>query len=60
MSDYIESVLVKKTTESDVISKDEDNIEINSLIMKQIKSLQKTAKNNNIPLSKIINQLKSE
>jgi hypothetical protein len=60
MSDYIESVLVKKTAEEDVISKEDETTEINPLIIKQIESLIKSAKTNNIPLSKIINKLKSE
>lgn len=60
MSDYIESVLVKKATEEDVISKEDETTEINPLIAKQIESLIKSAKTNNIPLSKIINKFKSE
>lgn len=60
MSDYIESVLVKKATEEDVISKEDETTEINPLIVKQIESLIKSAKTNNIPLSKIINKFKSE
>jgi hypothetical protein len=60
MNDYIESVLVKKTDDSDVLNKDEDKGELNPLIKKQIDSLRKTLKNNNISIDKIINHLKSE
>ncbi len=60
MKDYIESVLVKKTDDSDVLSKDENKPELNPLIKKQIDSLKKSLKNNNISIDKIINQLKSE
>jgi hypothetical protein len=60
MKDYIESVLVKKTDDSDVLSKDENKSELNPLIKKQIDSLKKSLKNNNISIDKIINHLKSE
>jgi acetate kinase len=39
MSDYIDSVLVKKKAEEDVISKEDETTEINPLIIKQIESL---------------------
>lgn len=60
MNDYIESVLVKKTDYKDVLTKDEDNVELNPLIKKQVDSLKKSLKNNNISIDKIINHLKSE
>jgi hypothetical protein len=60
MNDYIESVLVKKTDDTDVLSKDENKVELNPLIKKQIDSLKKSLKNNNISIDKIINHLKSE
>ncbi len=60
MKDYIESVLVKKTDDADVLSKDENKPELNPLIKKQIDSLKKSLKNNNISIDKIINHLKSE
>jgi hypothetical protein len=60
MSDYIESVLVRKSTDEDVITKEDENVKINPLVLKQIESLIKTAKTNNIPLAKIINKLKGE
>jgi len=60
MNDYIESVLVKKTDDTDVLSKDENKVELNPLIKKQVDSLKKSLKNNNISIDKIINHLKSE
>ncbi len=60
MEDYIESILVKKSDDSEILNKEEDVIEINPLIQKQINSLQKSLKKNNIPVDKIINKLKSE
>lgn len=60
MNDYIESVLVKKTDDTDVLSKDENKVELNPLIKKQVDSLKKSLKNNNISIDKIIKQLKGE
>jgi outer membrane protein OmpA-like peptidoglycan-associated protein len=60
MNDYIESVLVKKTDDKDVLTKDEDKSELNPLIKKQVDSLKKSLKSNNISIDKIINHLKSE
>ncbi len=58
MNDYIESVLVKKTDETDVLTKEENDL--NPVIKKQIDSLKKSLKNNNISVDKIINHLKGE
>ncbi len=58
MNDYIESVLVKKTDETDVLAKEENDL--NPVIKKQIDSLKKSLKNNNISVDKIINHLKGE
>lgn len=60
MEDYIESILVKKGQDSDILAKEENETSINPLIMKQIESLKKSLKNNNIPVDKIINKLKGE
>ncbi len=60
MQDYIESVLVKKDDDKGVIAKEEGETELNPLIKKQVDSLKKTLKNNNIPVEKIVNHLKSE
>lgn len=60
MQDYIESVLVKKGDDKEVIAKEEENLELNPLIKKQIDSLKKSLKSNNIPVEKIVNHLKGE
>jgi len=60
MQDYIESVLVKKGDDKEVIAKEEDETELNPLVKKQLDSLKKSLKNNNIPVEKIVNHLKSE
>lgn len=59
MEDYIESVLVKKTEDSDVLEKESEDT-INPLILKQIESLKKTLNKNNISIDKIIKRLKGE
>jgi hypothetical protein len=60
MQDYIESVLVKKNDDKEVIAKEEGEVELNPLIKKQVDSLKKSLKSNNIPIEKIVNHLKSE
>jgi hypothetical protein len=45
MEDYIESVLVKKSGDSDVIEKEETQT-VNPLILKQIESLKKSLSKN--------------
>lgn len=59
MQDYIESVLVKKTDDKEVLTK-EENKNINPLVMKQINSLKKSLENNNIPLDTVLKHLKGE
>lgn len=59
MQDYIESVLVKKSEDSDVLEKESDET-VNPLILKQIESLKKSLNKNNIPVEKIIKHLKGE
>lgn len=60
IKDYIESVLVNKGKDSDIIDNKSSDSEINPLVLKQLESLKKTLSKNNIPLEKIINHLKSE
>jgi hypothetical protein len=60
IKDYIESVLVNKGRDSDIIDNKTPDAEINPLVLKQLQSLKKTLSKNNIPLEKIINHLKSE
>lgn len=59
IKDYIESVLVKKTDDTEVLPKEEKD-DINPIVIKQILALKKTLKNNNIPVDKILNHLKGE
>ena len=59
IQDYIESVLVKKSQDSDVLEKESDET-VNPLILKQIESLKKSLNKNNIPVEKIIKHLKGE
>lgn len=61
MEDYIESVLVKKTQDSDIIANEEEvEQNINPLVLKQIESLKKSLQKNNISVDKIVNKLKGE
>lgn len=56
--DYIESVLVKKSGDSEIV--DSTDIEISPIVLKQLESLKKSLNKNNIPVEKIINHLKGE
>jgi hypothetical protein len=58
LSDYIESVLSKKTETDELVAK--DNFVMNPVIAKQIESLKKSCEKNNIPLDKVLKQLKGE
>lgn len=58
VNDYLESVLVKKSKENEIMDKEDEKI--NPLVLKQIGALKKTAEKNNISLQTIINQLKGE
>ena len=57
MEDYIETVLSKKTYDSDLIDNTEEE-PLNPIVQKQIDSLLKTIEKKNIPLAKVINKLK--
>ena len=57
MEDYIETVLSKKTYDSELIDNTEEE-PLNPIVQKQIDSLLKTIEKNNIPLAKVINKLK--
>lgn len=59
MQDYIESVLVKKSDDKDVLEKESEEM-LNPLVKKQIDSLKKSLKNNNIPLDTVLKHLKGE
>jgi len=58
LSDYIESVLSKKTEADELVTK--DDFVMNPVIAKQIESLKKSCEKNNIPLDKVLKQLKGE
>jgi len=58
LSDYIESVLSKKTEADELVTK--DDFVMNPVISKQIESLKKSCEKNNIPLDKVLKQLKGE
>jgi uncharacterized protein YidB (DUF937 family) len=58
LSDYIESVLSKKTETDELVAK--DDFVMNPIISKQIESLKKSCEKNNIPLDKVLKHLKGE
>lgn len=61
MEDYIESVLVKKSGDSDILAKEEDQeTSMNPVVAKQIDSLKKSLAKNKIPVDTIIKKLKGE
>jgi hypothetical protein len=63
INDYVESVLSKKTTSSDLIKKDQNEdieSELNPIIKRQIESLKKTLKKNKLSLNDIMGILKKE
>ena len=60
ISDYVESVLSKKSSSEDLISKDQtEDIEkeISPIIQKQIKSLKNTLVKNNLSIKDVLNLL---
>lgn len=57
IKDYIESVIVNKAKDNDIMDKEE---EINPLVLKQLNSLKNSLSKNNIPLEKVIKHLKGE
>ena len=64
MEDYIESVLTKRNDDKEIVSKESENVENDKemlpLVKKQIDSLKKSLKSNNIPVDKVIKHLKGE
>lgn len=58
IKDYIESVIVGKAKDNEIIDDKED--EVNPLVLKQLNSLKNTLSKNNIPVEKIIKHLKGE
>ena len=59
VEEYIESLLMKKSKENDVLEKDVQK-EVNPIIKKQIEALKQTLKNNSLSVNDIINDLKDE
>lgn len=57
INDYVESVLVDKNHNSDIIKKQEDK-NLNPLIIKQLNSLKKTLEKNNVSIDTILPYLK--
>ena len=58
IEEYIDSILSKKNDQNDIINKTQENEEdINPIILKQIKSLKNSAKNNNLSVDSIIKHL---
>jgi hypothetical protein len=62
IEEYLESLLAKKTAQSDIVQNDQDEEEeekeINPIILKQIRSLKNTLNNNNLSVRDILKHLK--
>jgi len=63
VNDYVESVLNKKSTHSDLVKKDQTEdieVELSPIIKRQVMSLKNTMSKNNISVEDVINILKKE
>ena len=63
MEEYIESILKKKTSDSEIVSKEGEQTEekeINPIILKQLKSLKNSLSSHNLKVNDIIKHLKDE
>jgi hypothetical protein len=63
VGDYVESVLKKRTSNDDLVLRDQNEdikTELNPIIGRQIKSLKNTLKKNDISISDFINMLKKD
>ena len=63
VNDYVESVLNKKSTNSDLVKKDQTEdieVELNPIIKRQVMSLKNTMSKNNISVKDVMNILKKE
>jgi len=61
VSDYVESVLKKRTSSDDLVKKDQTEdvkAELNPIIKKQIEALKNTLKKNNLSINDVIGDLK--
>jgi tRNA U34 5-carboxymethylaminomethyl modifying enzyme MnmG/GidA len=61
MEEYIESILAKKSKDSEIVSNEGDQMEekeINPIVAKQLKSLKNSLKSHNLSVSDIMKHLK--
>ena len=58
MEEYIESVLLKKKVDNEIVSKETEMKEISPIIKKQIKSLKNSMDSHNLTIDDIMNHLK--
>ena len=61
MEEYIESILAKKSKDSEIVSNDGDQMEekeINPIVAKQLKSLKNSLKSHNLSINDIMKHLK--
>lgn len=63
MEEYIESILAKKSKDSDIVSNEGDQVEekeINPIVAKQLKSLKNSLKSHNLSINDIMKHLKDD
>jgi hypothetical protein len=60
IEEYVESVLVKKGKDSEILDSEKTRKEINPVIKRQINSLKSSLTSNNIEIDEIIDYLKNE
>lgn len=61
IEDFIETIIPKKTTENEVLAKENDElVEIDPIIKKQVKALKNTLKSHNLKLSDIMKHLEKD
>lgn len=62
MEEYIESILSKKNTSNDIVSKEEtmEEKEINPIVLKQLNSLKNTLEKNNLKIDDVLKHLKND
>ena len=62
MEEYIESILSKKNTSNDIVSKEEtmEEKDINPIVLKQLNSLKNTLEKNNLKIGDVLKHLKND
>jgi hypothetical protein len=62
MEEYIESILSKKNTSNDIVSKEEtmEEKDINPIVLKQLNSLKNTLEKNNLKIDDVLKHLKND